>query len=159
MANKDTIIISGDLDEIVKVEKIKEFDPNKYTMAMTGLSMAYYNLNQLSVYSDGYKATDEQPEGVERLSSWFTGTKIIPYTRLETLYFGKLNELRRHHSPDCGLGASHWGSSEKSWIINLVQAFNNIFRIDAPNGPLTHQIESAYDMIKSHFKIANFDGI
>jgi len=58
VADKDTIIITGDLDEVLKADRIREYNPNKYVMAITELPMSYYRLNQMSVFFDGYKADD-----------------------------------------------------------------------------------------------------
>jgi hypothetical protein len=45
MADENTIVVSDDLDEVLRPESILQYDPNKYLYASTELMMSYYYFN------------------------------------------------------------------------------------------------------------------
>lgn len=90
--------------------------------------MTYYKLNQISVFFDGNKADEDHPEGKERRNWWYTGAKIIPYTRLEKYFDGDLSRLRRHHSSMCGHGSQMYNSDKRSWVNQPIRNLNYIFK-------------------------------
>ena len=72
IANEDTVILSEDLDEVVKPGIIKQWDPSLSLTASFEMQFVYYHFNQKHLWVD----RSVFPHRINATSHWTTGSKL-----------------------------------------------------------------------------------